>query len=49
LVAAVYEFDHWLDDMRERDAFGVGDTRNTVSPFAKVQSFRPFISHSSAN
>ena len=38
LVAAVYEFDHWLSSMRERDAFGVGDTRNTVSPFANVQS-----------
>ena len=24
--------------MRERDAFGVSDTRNTVSPFANVQS-----------
>jgi hypothetical protein len=38
LVAAVYEFDHWLSSMRERDAFRVGDTRNTVSPFANVQS-----------
>jgi hypothetical protein len=39
LVAAVYEFDHWLSSMRERDAFGVSpDIPVTVSPFAKVQS-----------
>jgi hypothetical protein len=38
LVAAVYEFAHWLDSMRERDAFGLGDSRATASPFAKVQS-----------
>ena len=38
LVAAVYEFDHWLDGIRQRDAFGVGDARDTVSPFAKMQS-----------
>jgi hypothetical protein len=38
LVAAVYEFDHWLDTLRHRDAFGQGDTPETVSPFAKVQS-----------
>jgi hypothetical protein len=37
LVAAVYEFDHWLDGIRKR-AFGVGDAPETVSPFAKVQS-----------
>src|SRR5437868_1948308 len=34
LVAAVYEFDHWLDGMRERDA----RVPETVSPIAKVQS-----------
>jgi hypothetical protein len=38
LVAAVYEFDHWLDSMRDRDAFGQGDAQRTASPFAKVQS-----------
>jgi hypothetical protein len=38
LVAAVYEFDHWLDIMRHRDAFGAGEAPETVSPFAKVQS-----------
>jgi hypothetical protein len=38
LVAAVYEFAHWLDGIRQRDAFGVGDAQQTVSPFAKVQS-----------
>jgi hypothetical protein len=36
LVAAVYEFDHWLDSSRQR-AFGA-DIPETVSPFAKVQS-----------
>jgi hypothetical protein len=39
MVAAVYEFDHWLSGVRERDAFGVSpDIPVTVSPFAKVQS-----------
>jgi hypothetical protein len=38
LVAAVYEFDHWLETMRQKDAFGIGDAPETVSPFAKVQS-----------
>ncbi len=39
LVAAVYEFDHWLDGVRERDAFGIRpDVPVTVSPFAKVQA-----------
>jgi hypothetical protein len=37
LVAAVYEFDRWVDSSRQRDAFGV-DIPETVSPFAKVQS-----------
>jgi hypothetical protein len=36
LVAAVYEHDHWLEGMRDRDAFGLGDAQKTVSPFAKV-------------
>jgi hypothetical protein len=39
LVAAVYEFDHWLETMRQRDAFGDADAaKETASPFAKVQS-----------
>ena len=37
LVAAVYEFDHWLDTLRLRNAFGQ-DVPRTISPFAKVQS-----------
>ena len=38
LVAAVYEFDHWLDGLRHREAFGVENIPETVSPFAKVQA-----------
>jgi len=38
LVAAVYEFDHWLSGVRSRDAFGQGVAPHTVTPFAKVQS-----------
>jgi DNA repair ATPase RecN len=38
LIAAVYEFDHWLSSMRERIAFGNDKVPETVSPFAKVQS-----------
>jgi hypothetical protein len=37
LVAGLYEFDHWVDSSRQRDAYGV-DIPQTVSPFAKVQS-----------
>ena len=37
LVAAVYDFDHWLDRLKDRFAFGA-DILETVSPFAKVQS-----------
>jgi hypothetical protein len=37
LVAALYEFDHWMESRRQRDAFGV-DIPETVSPFAKVQA-----------
>ncbi|WP_456863685.1 hypothetical protein [Bradyrhizobium sp. USDA 4503] len=37
LVAAVYEFDHWLEGVRNRRAYGE-DIPETVSPFAKVQS-----------
>src|SRR6266699_5334500 len=38
LVAAVYEFDHWLDGLRHRDAFGQDIVPMTLSPFAKLQS-----------
>ena len=38
LVAAVYDLDHWLADIRRRDAMGIGNAPETVSPFAKVQS-----------
>ena len=37
LVVAVYEFDHWLDRLKDRFVFGA-DVPETVSPFAKVQS-----------
>ena len=37
LVAAVYEFDHWLDRDKDRYAYG-NDVPETVSPFGKVQS-----------
>ena len=37
LVASVYEFDHWLDRLKDRFVFGA-DVPETVSPFAKVQS-----------
>jgi hypothetical protein len=37
LVAAVYEFDHWLDGIKQRNVFGA-EVPETVSPFAKVQS-----------
>jgi hypothetical protein len=37
LVAALYEFDHWLDRTRARLLFEK-DIQETVSPFAKVQS-----------
>jgi hypothetical protein len=39
LIAALYEFDHWLVGIRDRDAFGVrADVPVTVPPFAKVQA-----------
>jgi hypothetical protein len=37
LVAAVYEFDHWIEGIRRRDAMGEMIPQ-TVSPIAKVQS-----------
>lgn len=49
LVAAVNEFDHWLETMRQRDAFGIGDTPQTVSPFARFNRSRLSIFRSSAN
>jgi hypothetical protein len=39
LVAAVYEFDHWLTDIRDREAVGLHvDGPKMVSPFAKVEA-----------
>ena len=37
LVAAVYEFEHWMEGMRGRETFGL-DVPRTVSPLAKVQA-----------
>jgi hypothetical protein len=37
LVAAVYEFDHWIEAARDKYVYG-RDVPETVSPFAKVQS-----------
>jgi hypothetical protein len=37
MVAAVYEFDHWMDQYQDRHMFGA-DVPETVSPFAKLQS-----------
>jgi hypothetical protein len=38
LVAAVYEFDHWIENCKQRGMFGAKDIPAVVSPFAKVQS-----------
>jgi hypothetical protein len=39
LVAAVYDFDHWLDNVRQRDGLGIATAEpQRVSPFAKVQA-----------
>jgi hypothetical protein len=38
LVAAVYEFDHWLTQTRQRVLEKIEGIPETVSPFAKVQS-----------
>ncbi|WP_426612569.1 hypothetical protein [Bradyrhizobium sp. McL0616] len=39
LVAAVYEYDHWLALIRSRDAFGIDSAEpQSMSPFAKVQA-----------
>ncbi|PSO19534.1 hypothetical protein C7G42_14895 [Bradyrhizobium sp. MOS003] len=37
LVAAIYEFDHWLECERNRKVYGE-DIPATMTPFAKVQS-----------
>jgi hypothetical protein len=37
VVAAVYEFDHWVEGVRQRETIGV-DIPETVSPFAKVEA-----------
>ena len=37
LVTALYDFDHWVNSSRQRDAFGA-NIPETVSPFAKVQA-----------
>jgi hypothetical protein len=38
LVAAVYEFDVWLESLRDREAFGRDGIPVTASPIAKVKS-----------
>jgi hypothetical protein len=38
LVAALYEFDHWLLSYMSMDAFAKGNAPQTVSPIAKMQS-----------
>ncbi|RXH23670.1 hypothetical protein XH99_29795 [Bradyrhizobium nanningense] len=38
LVAAIYDFDHWLDGIQSRRAYGEQDVPVTVSPFAKLQA-----------
>lgn len=37
LLAAVYEFDHWLDEKRNKEVFGE-DRPDTVCPFAKLEA-----------
>jgi hypothetical protein len=37
-VAAVYEFDHWLDGIRQRELEKKEGIPETVSPFAKLQA-----------
>lgn len=37
MVAAVYEFDHWVDNLRQERAYGM-DRPSTVSPFAKIEA-----------
>jgi hypothetical protein len=37
-VAAVYEFDYWLEGVRDREAFGRYGIPMAASPFAKVEA-----------
>jgi hypothetical protein len=37
LVAALYEFDHWINNQRRQRAYGEA-LPDTISPFAKLQS-----------
>ena len=36
-MSAVYEFDHWVDNLRHIDAYGE-ERASGVSPFAKIQA-----------
>jgi hypothetical protein len=38
LVAAVYEFDYWLEGVRDREAFGRYGIPVAASPFAKLEA-----------
>jgi hypothetical protein len=38
LVAVVYEFDRWLEDLRDREEFGREGIPVTASPIVKVKS-----------
>ena len=38
LVAAVYEFDHWIENTRNITAYGETSLAQTASPFAKIQA-----------
>ena len=49
LVAAVYEFDHWLESIRNRDALASVTARKRRRPLRRCNRFRPFIFRSSLN
>jgi hypothetical protein len=49
LVAAVYEFDHWLDGIRNRDAYGNDKVPETASPLRRCNRYRQFTFRSSLN
>ncbi len=38
LVAAVYDFDHWVDNLRLSTAYGDEKNSSAVSPFYKLQA-----------
>jgi hypothetical protein len=38
LVAAVYEFDHWVENRRRKFAYGEENLPETASPFAKIEA-----------